>query len=619
MSATKVTSTWGSGNLIFKEKVAANSGQVIFGHTNGGVDVKFYGTTSSKYVLFDESADTVIAEGVDVRLNDADYLKFGDSTDMSLAWDGSKLALTGATTSTFQMGTSDANIDLVVVGSITYGTTGAGGGEDNTWYGTTAANYMKWGSTANTLIFEGADVRLNDTDYLKLGDSTDISLAWDSAKLALTGAAASTFQLGSSGTNINTRFVGTVIVGSTGKSAGRDVTLYGTTAVNYAKWNATANNLTLDGSDIKLLDSDYLKLGDSTDASLCWDTAKVALTGAAAASTFQLGSSGNDINTRFVGTIIVGSTGKSLGKDVTLYGTTAVNYMKWTAASNLLEFDGADIHLDDSDYLKLGDSTDISLAWDSAKLALTGNAASSTFQLGSSGNDINTRFVGTVIVGSTGNSAGKNVTLYGTTAVNYMQWDSTSNTLVLDGADIRLNDTDYLKLGDSTDISLAWDTAKLALTGAAASTFQLGTSGTNINTRFVGTVIVGSTGGSAGADVTLYGTTAANFVRMDASENELLLTNCDILMGNTAAIKGTSTANQGFEIKAYGTDYTEVISVQNSTGDAKVKLGFFGVTPTSKATNAVQLAPTTSFTTTVQTRVNTILALLKTYGLMATS
>jgi len=72
MAATKVMSTWGSGNLIFKEKVAANGGQVIFGHTNGGVDVKFYGTTSSKYVLFDESADTVIAEGVDVRLNDTD-------------------------------------------------------------------------------------------------------------------------------------------------------------------------------------------------------------------------------------------------------------------------------------------------------------------------------------------------------------------------------------------------------------------------------------------------------------------------------------------------------------------------------------------------------------------
>jgi len=612
MPATKIKSDWVSGNLVFSEKVASNGGQVIFGGTNGGVDVVFRGTTSSVYSMWDESANGWVNVGVDMALGDSTYLRMGASTDASLGWDAAKLVLTGAAVaSTFQLGSSGNDINTRFIGTIIVGSTGKSVGRDVTFYGTTAVARMLWDADQNTLDFDGAGVHLDDTDKLRMGDSTDATLCWDAAKIALTAAAdGSGFQVGTSTLKINTQLVGTLTIGSTGKSLGKDVTFYGTTAINRLLWDADQNLLELDGADIHLDDGDFIKFGDSSDVSLCWDATKIALTGAAASSTYQAGSSGNDINTRLVGTLIVGSTGKSLGRDVTFYGTTAANYAKWTAASNRLDVIGSDIHLSDSDYLKLGSSSDISLCFDSAKLALTSTSAV-TYQIGSSAVNINSRFVGTVIVGSTGKSAGGDVTLYGTTAVNFARWIAASNLLELDGADIHLDDGDFLKLGDSSDVSLSFDATKLALTSTSAVSFQVGSSAVMMNTRMVGTLIVGSTGAGLGKNVTLYGTSTANRVMLTAASNRLEL--------DGIKLTGTSVPSEEFNIQAYGTSLVDTITVKNSTGDAAVLLSFFNATPVVQQTNAVQIGASTSYTTTVQTRVNTILTLLKNFGLMATS
>jgi len=100
MPATKVKSSWVSGNLVFKESVAGNGGQVIFGHTNGGVDVRFYGTTSSHSVLFDESANALIGTGTNLTL-------YGTTTSKSVvfATTGNTLTLTGVT---LKLGNADA-------------------------------------------------------------------------------------------------------------------------------------------------------------------------------------------------------------------------------------------------------------------------------------------------------------------------------------------------------------------------------------------------------------------------------------------------------------------------------------------------------------------------------
>ncbi len=61
MAVTNVKSTWVGGRLSFQQKTVA--GAVDFGVDDTGLDVKLYGATSGKYVLWDESADTLYVVG----------------------------------------------------------------------------------------------------------------------------------------------------------------------------------------------------------------------------------------------------------------------------------------------------------------------------------------------------------------------------------------------------------------------------------------------------------------------------------------------------------------------------------------------------------------------------
>ncbi len=214
---------------------------------------------------------------------------------------------------------------------------------------------------------------------------------------------------------------------------------------------------------------------------------------------------------------------------------------------------------------------------------------------------------GQVIFGHT--NGGLDVLMRGTTSSIYSLWDESANTIILEGADIRLNDSDYLKLGDSTDASLCWDGAKVALTAATASTFQLGTSGTNINTRFVGTIIVGTTGKNVGRNITIYGTSTTNKVLFTAASNRLEL--------DGIALTATSVASETLSIQAFGTALTNVIQIKNSTASnsAAVKIGFFGVTPVARKAT---IADATTLSNAV-TGLNTLLGYLENYGFLLTS
>lgn len=141
MPATKIKSTWSSGNLVFRENVAANGGSVIFGHTNGGIDVRFYGTTSSNYVLWDESANAMSFVGATLAL-------------------ASDLTLTGTTAANYAQFDSSANLLKFVNVDIQMGngediktTTAASNSFNIQAYGTAYANVIKiLNSTGNAAI-----------------------------------------------------------------------------------------------------------------------------------------------------------------------------------------------------------------------------------------------------------------------------------------------------------------------------------------------------------------------------------------------------------------------------------------------------------------------------------
>lgn len=63
MPVANLKSGWSSGNLVFERKHSGTAASFIFGVDDNGIDVKMYGSTSGKYLLWDESADKLIVVG----------------------------------------------------------------------------------------------------------------------------------------------------------------------------------------------------------------------------------------------------------------------------------------------------------------------------------------------------------------------------------------------------------------------------------------------------------------------------------------------------------------------------------------------------------------------------
>jgi hypothetical protein len=74
--------------------LAATDDSVIkFGNGTKNFDVWFYGNTASDNVIFDASANQLKLDGVDLILEDSDYIQFGDAQDAQIAWDATRLVL----------------------------------------------------------------------------------------------------------------------------------------------------------------------------------------------------------------------------------------------------------------------------------------------------------------------------------------------------------------------------------------------------------------------------------------------------------------------------------------------------------------------------------------------
>jgi DUF2075 family protein len=142
-------------------------GGLEVGVDDTGYDVKFFGATTGKSLLWDESADSLIVTGstslqggLEVGVDDTGYdVKFfGATTGKSLLWDESadSLIVTGTTT---LVGTT--NLDAVDIDGATQIDATVTVGVDDTGYdvkffGATAGAYMLWDESADDLILGGA-------------------------------------------------------------------------------------------------------------------------------------------------------------------------------------------------------------------------------------------------------------------------------------------------------------------------------------------------------------------------------------------------------------------------------------------------------------------------------
>jgi len=102
------------------------------------------------------------------------------------------------------------------------------------------------------------------------------------------------------------------------------------------------------------------------------------------------------------------------GQDLLAYGATAGSYMLWDESEDRLELDGADINLQDGDFLQLGDAQDIAITWDGTSLKVSQAIVNSAIEFGVDG-------------------AGIDIQLFGDTGGCFWLWDQSIDTVLRDG------------------------------------------------------------------------------------------------------------------------------------------------------------------------------------------
>ena len=173
------------------------AGYSHFGEDAKGHDLKVFGNTTNKYMFWDASADTLHIKGTldaDTKLvesfsfGDAEELKFGAGSDVSIQWDGTKLIISAA-----------ADDSLIEIGD----SAATQKSFDLKWYGGAAsgASYLLADASGNLISTVGIALTLggkltvgvNDTghDVQFFGATAGCSMLWDESEdqLVITGPA----------------------------------------------------------------------------------------------------------------------------------------------------------------------------------------------------------------------------------------------------------------------------------------------------------------------------------------------------------------------------------------------------------------------------------------------
>jgi hypothetical protein len=325
-----------------------------------GYDVKFFGATSGSYALWDESADSLL-------LTDSTPLKIGDSQDLTLYHDGSNSYITNAV-GALKVATETSGI-AVTIGHTTSETTVA----DNL---TTTGNTSVGGTLGVTGVATFAThVALGDSDILKLGAGTDLTLYHDGTNSYITNAVGAlkiaTETSGIALTIGHTTSETTIADNLTVTGDAQGTTITATTAfVPDASDGAALGTSALEFSDLFLADSAVLNFGDDQDTTLthtdgtgltlnstnklCFYDTALSISSSTdgqldidADTEVEIATTTLDLNgaldvsgaSQFSGAITVGVD--DTGLDVKLFGASAGAYMEWDESADQLRIVGA--------------------------------------------------------------------------------------------------------------------------------------------------------------------------------------------------------------------------------------------------------------------------------------
>lgn len=187
-----------------------------------------------------------VLTGSDILLADSAKVKFGDASDITMAWDGTDFdILQAGTNSSIKVGVDGAGMDLVL-------------------YGDTASVSATWDQSADSLL-------LNDNAKLVFGTGSDVTIAWDGTNLDITGAADNQ----------------EIVIGATGNAF--DVIINGSDSSHRLYFDCSADDLIFE-------DSVSAFFGTGKDVEFRWDATDMDVLAAADDSVFKLGNGTNSFD-----------------------------------------------------------------------------------------------------------------------------------------------------------------------------------------------------------------------------------------------------------------------------------------------------------------------------------
>jgi len=332
----------GSGAVVYEclEDLELG-GTLTVGIDDTGQDVKFFGATSGKYLLWDESADSLLVNG------DIDMVTNGNRIDLDTDNDTS-IRASADDTITIEVGGSDL-IALTTTSTfscpVTVGVDDTG--HDVKLFGATSGKSLLWDESADSLIVTGSTsqqgtltVGVDDTGYdVKLfGATSGTYWLWDESADGVVQQ-------------------GTLTVGV--DDTGYDVKLFGATSGAYLLWDESAD-------DLKLVGAAGLTVAGDIDIDGTTNLDAVDIDGAV----------------QIDGTVTVGVD--DTGLDVKFFGATSGAYMLWDESADDLKLVGAagftvagDIDVDGTANL---DIVDIDGAVDMASTLAIGGIVTATTQ-----------------------------------------------------------------------------------------------------------------------------------------------------------------------------------------------------------------------------------------------
>lgn len=444
--------------------ITGSGEEIRIGADTAPLDIRFYGTGTGDYMLFDGDLNTnggLLFEDITLTMMDDTKILLGDGSsgagDFSIDSDGTDLFIK-------EIASAGKIVKIGVSGK----------GLDVQFYGDSAGKDMLWDQDEDALTFQ-------DGAAFKLGTGNDLVQSATDTTITSTIAAGSIWNI-SDTDNASSRLT----LGVTGGSNGLDVYFNTISAGEDMIFDAALKTFKLDNVDLILQDDDILALGDASDITFVWDQTRLLVDGATADTVIRIGATNN--------------------QDIIIYGDTSTDFVTFDTSEEDIRTTGFDLTIQDDDVLNFG-ADDITITWDSTNndLLIDGAAADTEIKIGRTNN--------------------QDLIIYGDNSAQLITFDTSEEDVRTTGFDITIQDDDILNFGTSDDVQIFWDKTQLQIDGGSifigdqtnyVTINATGDITCTLNTTSFSSLVL-PTHGSSNPDTSKTGTTGAIYYQQDTS------------------------------------------------------------------------------------------------------